>query len=189
VRTKLTMAAALLVALAAASPARAQGFLVPYLGYNFGGDSTCAGLTGCPEKTLNLGVALGSHSGAAGFEADLGYARGFFGDVPDGSTSLGVFMANLVVGPAVGPVRPYGAFGLGLIKTHVNFDVASLVSTSDNNFGWDIGGGLVIGTSHLGVRGDLRRFKTFGDLSLGILPISGEPLKFWRATAGLYLGF
>jgi opacity protein-like surface antigen len=189
VRTTLTITAAALLLSLAAAPARAQGFFVPYLGTNFGGDSECAELSGCAQKTLNFGVALGSHSGAAGFEADFGYARGFFGQTPEGNSSVALFMSNLVIGPAAGPVQPYVAGGIGLIKTHVDFNVSSLVSTSDNNLGWDVGGGLVIGTSHVGIRGDLRRFKTFGDLSLGPVPVSGAPLKFWRATAGLFLGF
>ncbi len=186
---RLAAAIAALVLGLAAAPARAQGFLVPYLGNNFGGDSACASLTDCQQKTLNLGVAFGSQSGVAGFEADLGYARGFFGDTPTGGSSVGVFMANLIVGAPAGPVRPYVIGGVGLLKSHVDFTTSSLASTSNNNLGWDIGGGLIIGTSHIGVRGDLRRFKTFGDLSFGILPISGMPLQFWRASAGLFLGF
>ena len=186
---KLTAAIAALLLGLAAEPARAQGFFVPYIGNNFGGDSACASLTDCEQKTLDLGVALGSQSGVAGFEADFGYARGFFGDTPDGGSSVGSFMANLILGAPAGPIRPYVVGGLGLIKSHVDFSTSSLASTSDNNLGWDMGVGVVVGTSHIGVRGDLRRFKTFGDLSLGPLPISGEPLQFWRASAGLFLGF
>lgn len=170
----------------AAVPARAQGFFVPYLGTNFGGDSGCASLEGCEDKTLNLGFALGSHDGISGFEMDLGYARDFFGSTPEGGSSVLALTGNLVLGLPSGPVRPYVIGGIGLIKAHV--DVSSLVSADDNNFGWDIGGGLILGTSRVGVRGDLRRFKTFGDLSLGLLP-ENEPLEFWRATAGLFLGF
>jgi opacity protein-like surface antigen len=187
----LTATVATLLLWLVSSPAAAQGFVVPYVGNNFGGDSACSGLANCEEKTLNLGVALGSHSGMAGFEADLGYARGFFGDTPTGGSSVGLFMANLILGtPAsAGPIRPYLVGGIGLIKAHVDFTTSSLASTDDNNLGWDLGGGLVVGTSHLGVRGDIRRIKTFGDLSLGPLPVSDEPLQFWRATAGLFLGF
>jgi len=86
-------------------------------------------------------------------------------------------------------VRPYVVGGVGLIKSHVNFDVDSLVSTDGNNAGWDVGGGLVAGTSRIGLRGDIRRFKTFGELPLGFLPLGDDQLKFWRASVGLFLGF
>jgi opacity protein-like surface antigen len=173
-----------------AAPARAQGFIVPYIGANFGGDSGCQRLADCEEKTLNFGVALGSLGGPVGFEEDIGYARGFFGDIADGGSSVFVLMSNVMIGVPAGPIRPYVVGGLGLIKSHVDFDVSSLVSADDNNLGYDLGGGLTIAFGdHVGVRGDLRRFRTFGDVSLGGLPISGESLDFWRAAGGLYLGF
>jgi Outer membrane protein beta-barrel domain len=190
VKRIVTAIAALVFLALAPRPAQAQGgFLVPYLGANFGGDSGCQRLSGCKDKTLNYGVALGKMGAAGGFEEDIGYARNFFGETPDGGSSVLVLMSNLVLGPSVGPVRPYLVGGVGLIKSHVDFDVSSIVSTTDNNLGYDLGLGLTVGAGHLGVRGDLRRFKTFGDLSLGSLPISGESLNFWRATAGIYLGF
>ncbi len=187
---KTTVIAGVMALFALAAPAaRAQGFLVPYIGANFGGDSGCQRLSDCEEKTLNFGLALGSQAGIGGFEEDIGYARDFFGNTPDGGSSVLVLMSNLIFGVPVGPVRPYVVGGLGLIKSHVDFDVSSIVSTDDNNFGYDLGAGVKVGASRLGIRGDVRRFKTFGDVSLGGLPISGESLRFWRATAGLYLGF
>ena len=45
----------------AATPARADGFITPYWGYNFGGDSAnCVSLTNCNEKRTNWGVSFGA---------------------------------------------------------------------------------------------------------------------------------
>jgi len=37
-----------------AVPARADGFITPYYGFNFGGDSNCARFTNCEDKRKNL---------------------------------------------------------------------------------------------------------------------------------------
>ena len=58
-----TLAAALLVL--AAAPARADGFISPFIGYNFGGDSqNCVSLTNCDERRTNWGglLAPASHN-------------------------------------------------------------------------------------------------------------------------------
>ena len=41
--------------------------------------------------------------------------------------------------------------------------------------------------SHVGIRGDLRHFHTLQDMDL--LIFKGQKLDFWRASAGLVLGF
>ena len=40
---------------------------------------------------------------------------------------------------------------------------------------------------HLGVRVDVRLFRTMQDVNL--LIFTGQKLEFWRASAGLVLGF
>jgi opacity protein-like surface antigen len=62
--------------------------------------------------------------------------------------------------------------GVGLIRTVVEQTVNS--SSSDNNqIGWDVGGGLIVFFSqHIGVRGDVRYFKSFQILDLSNLPNS-----------------
>ena len=80
----------------AAAPARAQGFISPYAGYNFGGDSTnCVSLQNCEDKRLNLGVSIGTVRGGAGVEEDIAYARDFFGKAPGVSNAVLTAMTNL----------------------------------------------------------------------------------------------
>ena len=60
------------------------------------------------------------------------------------SSSVLTLMSNVMVAPRIGPVRPYALIGAGLIKSHVEASLGSLASIDNNNFGWDIGGGLML---------------------------------------------
>src|SRR5687768_6877049 len=107
-----------MLALAATvADARAQGFISPLLGYDYGGDSQCPTINSeCENKSSNFGVAFG-RLGGVGFEAELAYARNFFGDTAGVNANVLTFMSNLMIAPKIGPVRPYVLGGLGLIKT------------------------------------------------------------------------
>src|SRR4030095_12884141 len=167
-RTNLAVTIALLVL--SAVPARAQGFISPYLGFTFGGDvaGDCASLTNCETKRLNWGVAFGSTGGIFGFEEDIGYAKDFFGQTPGSDNGVLTAMSNFMVIIPAGPIRPYALFGIGLIHPHIAFDTSSF-AFSKNALGYDVGGGLNIFLTHgFGIRGDVRHLQTFEDLSLGL---------------------
>jgi hypothetical protein len=183
----LVFASILLVLVPA--PARADGFIVPFLGYNFGGDAGCPSLTDCAEKRLNFGVAFGSMGTAIGFEQDFSYAKNFFGETPGGDNSVFSAMSNLLIGPGVGPIRPYFVVGVGLIRPHVSSLVGSVTNfdASNNSLGYDLGGGLALMFGGVGIRGDIRRFRTLENIDL--LIFTGQKLDFWRASAGLALSF
>lgn len=177
----------LLVGLTAV-PASAAGFISPFLGFNFGGDSAnCIGLTNCEEKRANWGVAVGTTRGVFGFEEEIAYAPNFFGKAPgDGNGVLTVMTNVLLIIPA-GRVRPYGVVGVGLIRPHITLNAASFV-VGKNVAGWDLGGGLnIFVTSAIGLRGDIRHIRTLDGVALGIF--SADKLDFWRASAGLTLQF
>lgn len=192
-RTRHTLLTALFItALAALSPAqaRAQGFISPFIGFDFGGDSGCQTASGCEDKNSNIGVAGGTMGSVFGFEAEFGYAREFFGDTPGTASNVLTFMSNIMLVPRIGPVRPYVLGGLGLIKTHVELTVPSLLEFDNNNFGWDFGGGIIIMFGdHVGARGDLRRFATFQDRTIFGFNLTNEKLNFNRAAAALVLAF
>lgn len=179
---------AVLLLVVGASAARAQGYISPFIGFNFGGDAACQGTTPCDDHPSALGVALGSSNVLFGFEEEFGYSRHFFG--PDGlrSGSLLTFMSNVVVGPRIGYVHPYGLIGAGIIKTHVDLTLSDL-ATSDTSFGWNIGGGLEVGASHVGVRGDVRYMHGFSDVGIPGIGIKDLKLDFGRASAGLVFRF
>lgn len=181
---------ALAFALGPSAAARAQGFVSPLVGYDFGGDASCPAITGCTDKKLNAGVALGSLGTLLGFEEEFAYAKDFFGDAPGLSSSVLTLMSNVMLAPRIGPVRPYGLVGLGLMKTHVEFTPSSLLTTDNNSVGWDVGGGLIAMVSpHLGVRGDIRYFHSFQDLNVAGFAVGNLKLDFGRASAALVLTF
>jgi len=170
--------------------ALAQGFVSPLIGYDFGGDSGCPDITGCEEKKLNVGVGLGTMGSILGFELDISYARDFFGTGPGYSSSVLTIMGDVLLGPQIGPVRPYGTAGLGLIKSHIDLSSAALIEPDNNHFGWNIGGGLMIFLAeHVGVRGDLRHFHAFQDLEVLGVPLGNTKLDFGRASAALVFRF
>src|SRR5436190_23250872 len=76
----LALAAA--IALMSALPARADGFVTPYIGFNFGEDTSCQSLSNCEDKRTNFGVTVGSTHSIFGIDADFGYTPNFFGKAP-----------------------------------------------------------------------------------------------------------
>ncbi len=173
-----------------AQQAHAQGFISPLIGFNFGGDSGCPEISNCEDKHTNWGVSVGAMNAIIGFEEELSYTDNFFGSVPGGSSSVLTLMSNVMVGPKLGFVRPYGVVGVGLIKTQAELTPAGLLSTTDNNFGWNIGGGIIfMFIPHVGVRGDIRYFHAFQDLNLGGFQLQDTKLDFGRAAAALMITF
>ena len=176
--------------LAAPRDAHAQAFISPLLGYNFGGNSGCPNITGCENKNWNFGAGLGSMGSVLGGEFEVAYAKDFFGKAPGYKSSVLTVMGNLMLGPKIGPVRPYGEGGVGLIKTNVDFTAASILSSDNNHFGWDVGGGLMIFPApHIGIRGDIRYFRAFEDLNIAGITLGNTKLKFGRASGALVFQF
>jgi opacity protein-like surface antigen len=177
---------------ATAVPSRAQGFISPFIGYDFGGDSGCPEISGCEDKRTNVGVAFGTMGRILGFEEEFADAKNFFGSVGTQSSSVITLMSNIMIVPAIGPVHPYLVGGLGLMKAHVDFTRTDLLSTTNNSLAWDFGGGVtVLFGQRLGVRGDIRHFhstKEFTIPFIGLTPIT-EKLNFGRASAALVLAF
>jgi opacity protein-like surface antigen len=184
-RRILILAAALIAWTVA--PARAQGFISPFAGFNFGGDSAnCVSLTNCSERRLNWGASLGKTNGVFGIEEDIAYAPDFFGKTPGTNNAVLTVMSNLMIVVPAGPIQPYALIGLGLIRSHVE-SVTSL-TLNKNTLGYDIGGGINIFLTHsVGVRGDVRHMHTFQDVTLGLF--GNDQLDFWRGSAGLTFRF
>lgn len=185
-----TGALAALFLVSAASPASAQAYISPFIGYNFGGDSGCPEISDCEDKNRNLGVSFGSIGSVMGSELEFSYIDNFFGETPGVSSSVLTLMGNFMLAPRFGVVQPYGVIGLGLIKTHAEVTVGGLLDADNNHFGWDIGGG-VIGYfgDHFGVRGDLRYYHAFQDLEIIGIPIADTKLDFGRLSGGVVFKF
>ena len=170
--------------------ASAQGFISPLIGYNFGGDSGCPEITDCEDKKLNIGVAFGKLGPVLGFETEIAFIDNFFGLTPILQSNVMTLMGNVMLAPKIGPVRPYGVVGLGLIKTNVEFTSASLLDVNNNNVGWNLGGGVMFFFGeHVGIRGEIRHFHAFQNLEILGIPIGDTKLDFGRAAAGVVFTF
>jgi hypothetical protein len=189
-RLTILVCAGAVVALSAA-PAHADGFITPYYGFNFGGDSAnCASLTNCQEKHANFGVSFGT-LGPVGFEEDIAYATDFFVSLPGVENNVFTAMSNLLISVPAGPVQPYVLGGLGLVRPHVALDFPKIKS-DDNALGYDLGGGInAFLSKHAGFRGDIRHFHTLQDVGVFRLNqiFTGQKLDYWRGSVGLTLRF
>lgn len=190
IRTGLALVLTVALVIATGTSANAQSFINPFIGYNFGGDATCPSVDNCEDKKLNAGVSLGRMGVLFGIEEEFAYAKDFFGTAPGLSSSVLTVMTNLMFVPKVGPVRPYVLAGVGLIKSHVEFSPSSVLTSDNNNFGWDVGAGVMgFFGPHVGLRGDIRYFHAFQDLALLGFTLSDTKLDFGRASVGLVLAF
>jgi opacity protein-like surface antigen len=185
-----TLALTVLLSIAGASPAQAQGFISPFIGYNFGGDAGCPEITGCEDKNLNWGIGVGALGGLFGVEAEFAFIPDFFGETPGQSSSVFTFMGNVMLAPRFGPVQPYATIGLGLIKSQVELTVGDIIDDDNNDLGWNTGGGLFITFSdHIGVRGDIRYFHAFSAAEFLGIDLGDVKLDYGRLSGALLVKF
>src|SRR5215207_5248737 len=88
VQTLAALMITLGVSAVAPRAAAAQGFISPFIGFNFGGDSGCITATDCEDRDSNFGVSGGKLWTLGGLEVDFGYARNFFGESESSETSV-----------------------------------------------------------------------------------------------------
>jgi opacity protein-like surface antigen len=175
-----------LVALIVATPdpARAEGLLTGFLGSSFAGDSD----TGQTTYGVSLATTAG---GLFGVEVDVGTTRDIFGHPETvGESSVTTAMGNVVVGAPLGFLRPYAVGGVGLIRSSVD-GPANSIELDRNDFGVNFGAGLIgFFTDHVGLRGDVRWFRTTsgdGDDRLLEFDLDLDDVDFWRGSLGVTL--
>lgn len=188
---RLVLAILAICFIGTAATAQAQGFISPLVGYDFGGDAKCPELTtNCTDKQLNFAVAIGAMGTIMGVEEEIAWAPDFFGTASGLSTNVLTAMSNAMLAPKIGPVRPYVLAGVGLMKTHIELTTASVLTTDNNTFGWDFGGGVMgFMGSHVGLRADLRYFRSFQDFSVLGFTLANSKLNFGRAGVGVVFKF
>lgn len=200
-----TAAVFAVVSVAVPQTASADWVLTPFVGWNFGSsaDVTGAGGPGFKdkfEKKIDYGASLmGMGAGPVGFEIDFGYSPNFFETSTTGSgfqfassSNVTTLMGNLVIGAKSGPVRPYVVGGVGLLRTKVQ-DVGEVFDVSTkNDFGLDVGGGVMgFFSENVGLRADVRYFRGFrgtsdSDNATGLA--LGD-FSFWRGSLGVSFKF
>jgi len=189
---RLTLAALLLTPLAASAQTAAattgqKWYAVPFLGMTFGGDTT--------KSATTVGVAAGWRgAGRLGGEADIAWTPGLFEQ--DG------FLANrsavTVMGNAVAwlwadrafPFQPYASGGLGLVRLKLS-QAGWLFEIDEQKLGYNVGAGLDYAIDRVGIRGDVRYFRTVGEGDGGdnLFGVDASKFGFWRASVGLKVRF
>jgi len=180
----------LLLALTPAA-ARADGLLVPFAGVNFGGNAGETLGNGVDAKRLDWGVSFAwMGAGVVGVEGDIGYSPDFYGKNDTGGSSVLSLMGNVLIGVPFGGqkgfgVRPFGLVGIGVLKSDLD-SFSELVGFDNTEIAWDFGGGVVVFfTSHTGIRGDIRYFRTFNAVDFGpIHTTDSDAVDYTRAAIG-----
>jgi opacity protein-like surface antigen len=180
---------ALILLLTFASVARADVTLTPFIGSLFGGV--------LPDTKPNFGIdAAFMGAGVIGAEIDFSYTEDF---IPTTLTTPQVhqanLMGNLVIGIPFGGtegkgVRPYVTGGAGLYRaTWKSPDFFDRITSND--FAIDLGGGIMaFFSNHVGLRADLRYFRTLRDSQAGSgIDFDLGDLNYWRGTVGTTFKF
>jgi hypothetical protein len=179
-----------------AGTARADGLIIPFIGVNFGGDSGADFGGAVDASRFDWGASFAwMGAGVIGFEGDFGYSPDFFGTTDLGGSSVFTATGNVLLGIPFGGqqgfgIRPYGLAGIGLM--HPEGDAFGTEFAGENKVSWDFGGGvLLFFGSRVGIRGDVRYFRTFDDLEILGIELEDGPgdLDFTRGSLGFVFRF
>lgn len=188
----------LLVALAP-TLAWADGYIVPFVGANFGGNVGRPLSEAARDRNrATFGVGLGAMGGGVfGIELDLAYTPDFYAkDSPTlTKNNMLTVMPALILGVPIGGqrgvgIRPYALAGAGLIRRDVDF--GNLSTLSQNDFGYTLGFGVMgFMSDHVGLRGDVRYFRNFqvDEFSLAGVDFEKGTFNFGRASVGVLFRF
>jgi hypothetical protein len=191
-----TLAIGLLLMALTPAAARADGLLVPFAGVNFGGDAGQTLGGGIDARRTDWGVSFAwMGGGVVGVEGDIGYSPDFYGRNDVGGTSLLSLMGNVLFGVPFGGqkgfgVRPFGLVGIGVLRSDLE-SFKELIGFDKSEVAWDFGGGVIVFFGqHVGIRGDLRYFRTFGNVDFGPIQVGDtNAVDYTRSSLGLVLRY
>ena len=198
-RKRLSLTIAALALAIAPSAAWADGYFVPFIGANFGGDvGRPLSETVDDRNRFTFGFGVGGMAGGIfGAEFDFGYTHNFLasnGTVVTKSNLI-TAMPALVIGIPVGGqrgagIRPYVLAGAGLLRRDLDFNTLDTISTND--WGYTLGGGVMgYFSDHVGLRGDLRYFRNFkvDEFNIDTVDFDKGTFNFGRASLGVLFRF
>jgi opacity protein-like surface antigen len=184
----------------APASAYADGFITPFAGVNFGGRAGDALADAFEAKRFDWGVSFAFMGGGIlGMEAEIAHSPDFYGRTDIGNSSVLTATGNLLIGIPIGGqqgvgFRPYFVGGLGVIRSHVS-DIGDGISDSENDVAWNAGGGaMFFFGDHVGLRADVRYFRTFKAVVFDFIDDllerdRAERVDFGRASVGLVFRF
>ena len=118
-----------------------------------------------------------------------------YGKTDAGGSSVLSLMGNLLIGVPFGGqqgfgFRPFGLVGFGALRSDLD-SFTELVGFDNTEVAWNFGGGVMIFFgSNVGILGDVRYFRTFGDVNFGPLETADtDAVDYTRGSIGLVLRF
>lgn len=185
--------------IATQSTAWAEGFISPFLGVNFGGATNTRLQDAVDDNSkLDFGASFGYMSaGVIGIEEDLGYTRKFFGSGTSttfGTNHVFTAMTNLIIGIPIGGqsgpgFRPYGLVGLGVIQQDVE-SFTDLIDIQRTDLAYNFGAGAMgFFADHVGMRADVRYFRTFKKGFAPSILVPTREFNFARGSVGVVFRF
>jgi hypothetical protein len=187
------------VMLMLASNAAADWLFTPFLGGTFAPQTPFLDLeqSAGTTKVVAGGSAALLSDGLLGVEGDFGYSPRFF----ERSSRTGLItgsnvttiVGNVVVALPLSvtreSLRPYAVGGIGLIHAAAASLVVETLGVDRNLLGYDFGGGAIgMFDPNVGVRFDLRQFRTVHDFEHPLQQQRAH-LSFWRATVGVTIRY
>ena len=162
--------------LAAAAPARAQGYNPFQIGASAGIAFPTGDLGNVTNTGYNVTVMVGykPQFTPIGVRAEAAYNQ-FGSKVFNGNVNIPAFTGNLVFGLPMGMLSPYAIGGAGLYRTNVNLNGGG--SAGENHFGFNIGGGIKIPLSS--------SFETFVEARYNHVTLNNGSFSFIPVTFGV----
>lgn len=162
--------------LAAAAPARAQGYNPFQIGASAGIAFPTGSLGNVTNTGYNVSVLVGykPEFTPIGVRAEAAYNQ-FGSKVFNGNVNIPAFTGNLVFGLPMGTLSPYAIGGAGLYRTNVNVNGGG--SAGENHFGFNIGGGIKIPLSS--------SFETFVEARYNRVTVNNGSFSFIPVTFGV----
>ncbi|HSC27531.1 MAG TPA: porin family protein [Vicinamibacterales bacterium] len=200
---KLIVVVSLLLFASLAMPPRAAAdwLLTPFFGWSGGVSADFGDVLGPDidfERRTHYGASLAwMGGGIIGYEIDFGYSPDFFEDSIDlapADSNVTTLMVNLIVGVPIGGqsgpgIRPYGLAGFGMIKSRIG-DAGDFFNIDSTDWGFSAGGGIAAFFSdHVGIRGDVRYFRSLEDVEISDFDFRLADLRFWRGSVGVTFRF
>ena len=197
-RNLKALSAALLIAAGCATDARADGFVSPLVGVNFGGAAGGTFNNNVRDRNhTTFGADVGFMSGGLfGVELDVAFTDNFYGHgegIRD--NSLLTVMPSLIVGIPVGGqqglgIRPFGTAGIGMMRRELNIDGVEVFDES--NLAYSLGFGVMgYFSDHVGLRADYKYFRNVevDEVRLTNVDFRRGTFDFSRAALGILFRF
>jgi opacity protein-like surface antigen len=183
--------------------AAAEWLVTPFIGWQLGGaGSVSAGaardngfITFDPAATYGVSVERAVSESFA-VEFDLAQSPHAFGNSTSeivspftADSKVTTIAGNVMVTAHDRSLHSYAVAGLAMLRTTLQ-GIRQTSASTKNDLGMDVGAGLTAFVArHVGIRGDVRYFRSFRSADAEFDGLALAALRFWRVSGGVSLKF